>query len=92
MERAQKLYQRGTYNSFRCNVEKSRKNLMSLLQDLKRPGKRVAGYAATSKSTTVTNYCCIPPDLIEYISDTTPIKQGKYSPGVHIPIRPYEAF
>jgi methylation protein EvaC len=52
----------------------------------------VAGYAATSKSTTVLNYCGIGPDLIEYICDTTPIKQGKLSPGVHIPVVPYETF
>jgi methylation protein EvaC len=50
------------------------------------------GYAATSKSTTVTNYCGITPELVEFISDTTPIKQGKYSPGVHIPVRPHEDF
>ena len=50
------------------------------------------GYAATSKSTTVLNYCDIGPDLIEFISDTTPIKQGKYSPGTHIPVRSHEEF
>ena len=52
----------------------------------------MAGYAATSKSTTVTNYCGLTPHLVEFISDTTPIKQGKYSPGAHIPVRPYEEF
>ncbi|MEI7635906.1 MAG: class I SAM-dependent methyltransferase [Syntrophus sp. (in: bacteria)] len=91
-ERAQKLDQRETYKNFRSQVEKSRQDLMALLKDLKRQGKRVAAYAATSKSTTVTNYCGITSDLVEYISDTTPIKQGKYSPGVHIPIRPYDEF
>jgi len=40
----------------------------------------------------VTNYCGIGPDLVEYISDTTPIKQGRYSPGTHIPVRPYSEF
>ena len=55
-------------------------------------GKRVVGYAATSKSTTVTNYCGITPDLVEFISDTTPIKQGKFSPGAHIPVKPYDEF
>jgi methylation protein EvaC len=50
------------------------------------------GYGATSKSTTVTNYCGITPDLVEFISDTTPIKQGKLSPGAHIPVRPYDDF
>ena len=55
-------------------------------------GKRVAGYGATSKSTTLLNYAGIGPDLIDYISDTTPTKIGRYSPGMHIPIRSYEDF
>jgi methylation protein EvaC len=40
----------------------------------------------------VINYCGITPDLVEFISDTTPNKQGKCSPGTHIPIKPYEVF
>jgi methylation protein EvaC len=91
-ERALNLDQRETFEKFRTNVEKSRQDLVAFLKDLKRQGKRVVGYAATSKSATVTNYCGITPDLIEYISDTTPIKQGKFSPGVHIPVRPYDEF
>jgi methylation protein EvaC len=81
-----------TFEAFRGNVERSRDQLASLLKDLKGQGKRIVGYGATSKSTTVTNYCGITPDLVEFISDTTPIKQGKYSPGVHIPVRPYDEF
>jgi methylation protein EvaC len=81
-----------TYDGLRRKIEKSREKLNSLLRDLKKQNKRVVGYAATSKSTTVTNYCGITPDLLEFISDTTPIKQGKYSPGVHIPVRAYEEF
>ena len=86
------LHRPETYDKLRRNIEQSRDDLMSLLHDLKRQGKRVVGYGATSKSTTVTNYCGITPDLLEFISDTTPIKQGKFSPGAHIPIRPYEEF
>ncbi|MBA4384895.1 MAG: SAM-dependent methyltransferase [Anaerolinea sp.] len=81
-----------TFDRLRRNIEASRNELMAVLHDLKREGKRVVGYAATSKSTTVINYCGITSELVEYISDTTPIKQGKYSPGVHIPVRPYEEF
>ncbi len=81
-----------TYAALRRNVERSRDALMTLLRDVHRAGKRVVGYAATSKSTTVTNYCGITPELVEFISDTTPLKQGKYSPGAHIPVRPYEDF
>jgi methylation protein EvaC len=81
-----------TYDRFRQNCEGSRDRLMSLLKSLKADGKRVVGYGATSKSTTVTNYCGITPDLVESISDTTPIKHGKFSPGAHIPVRPHAEF
>lgn len=81
-----------TYETLAANIERSRDELMSLLWSLKAQGKRVVGYAATSKSTTVINYCGITPDLIEFISDTTPIKQGKFSPGRHIPVRAHEDF
>lgn len=81
-----------TYHSFRKNCEQSRDALKALLISLKKEGKRVVGYGATSKSTTIINYCGITPDLVDFISDTTPIKQGKYSPGAHIPVRPYEEF
>lgn len=81
-----------TYVALRGRIERSRDALVALLREKKAEGKRVVGYAATSKSTTVTNYCGIGPDLVEFISDTTPIKQGKFSPGAHIPVRPYEEF
>ncbi len=81
-----------TYRHFRESVERSRDELHQLLVDVNAQGKRVVGYAATSKSTTVTNYCGVTPKLVEFISDTTPIKQGKYSPGAHIPVRPHAEF
>jgi len=91
-ERELGLNDMGTYHNFRRNVEASRDTLMTALRDLKSRGRRVIGYGATSKSTTVTNYCGITPELVEFISDTTPNKQGKFSPGTHIPIKPYEDF
>ncbi len=91
-ESAQGLHKAETYNQFRHNCEASRKALLDLLETLRRDGKRVVGYGATSKSTTVTNYCGIGPEHIEFVSDTTPIKQGKLTPGSHIPVKPYEAF
>jgi 2-polyprenyl-3-methyl-5-hydroxy-6-metoxy-1,4-benzoquinol methylase len=91
-EKEQGLDRLETFETFRSSVEQSRSDLVALLKDLKAQGKKVAGYAATSKSTTVLNYCGIGPELIEYICDTTPIKQGKLSPGVHIPIVSYETF
>ncbi len=84
------LVLRATYDLFREKCELSRTNLVKILKEQKDAGRSIVGYAATSKSTTVLNYCNIGPELIEFISDTTPLKQGKYSPGMHIPIRPYE--
>lgn len=81
-----------TYEQFRKNCEKSRVDLRNLLAKLKKENKRVVGYAATSKSTTILNYCDIDRELIDFISDTTPNKQGKYSPGKHIPVKSYEHF
>ena len=81
-----------TYAAFARACEKSRDDLVALLKDLKAQGRKVAGYAATSKSTTILNYCKIGSDLIAFISDTTPEKQGKVSPGMHIPVVAYEEF
>ncbi len=91
-EKVQGLDRLDTFKVFQTNVTHSKRKLVTLLKDLKSQGKRVVGYGATSKSTTILNYCCIGPELIEFISDTTPIKQGKYTPGMHIPVVPYEMF
>lgn len=86
------LMEPASFGRFRRNVERSRDQLLSLLEGLRRRGKRITAYGATSKSTTVTNYCGIGPELIEFISDTTPGKQRRFSPGAHIPVVPYERF
>jgi methylation protein EvaC len=81
-----------TYLKFKQNCENSRAGLTQTLERLRGQGKRIVGYGATSKSTTVINYCKISPEQVEFISDTTPIKQGRLSPGAHIPVRPYDEF
>ena len=81
-----------TYTNFKKNCETSRSELLALLEKLRKEGKRVVGYGATSKSTTVNNYCGIGPEHMEFVSDTTPIKQNKLTPGSHIPVKPYEEF
>lgn len=63
-----------------------RHRLLRLLYDLKSQGKLVAGYGAPAKSATLLNFCHIGPDLVQYIVDTTPAKQGRYTPGTNIPI------
>ena len=75
---------------FSINCASRKEEFKSLLQKLKSEGRRVAGYAATSKSTTVLNYCGINEELIEYISDSTPEKLGKLCPGTYIPVISHE--
>jgi methylation protein EvaC len=77
---------------YKNKVNKIRDDLIDLLFQLKDDGKKVVAYGATSKSTTVTNYFGISRELVECIYDNTPIKQNKFSPGVHIPILPYDEF
>ena len=81
-----------TYAQFLKNCQKYRSDLLSLLNDMKSQGKSIVGYAATSKSTTILNYCGITTDHLDCIYDTTPIKKGKFSPGMHIPVVAHEKF
>ena len=86
-EKEEGLDKVSTYTNFAKQCEVRRTEFKSLLETLKRQGSTVAGYAATSKSTTVLNYCEIGPDLISYVSDSTPEKQGRLTPGSYIPIK-----
>jgi methylation protein EvaC len=74
-----------TYELFGGQVERSKALLIDLLNKAASMGKTIS-YGATSKSTTIFNYCGIGPDILSYITDTTLDKQGKLSPGMHIPI------
>ena len=71
---------------FKKNCETSKMKLIKKINKLKDQNKSICGYAATSKSTTILNYCKIDNKTIKFICDTTPEKIGKFSPGMHIPI------
>lgn len=75
-----------TYQAFATRVETSKKQLVQLLTRIKQDGKRIVGYGATSKLTVVLNYCGIDSNLLDYVIDTTPAKQGKLMPGTHVEI------
>ena len=77
---------------FKKNCELSKEKLQYKLNNIKKKGKLICGYGATSKSTTILNYCNIDSKIIDCIFDTTPNKIGKYSPGMHIPIIDYKYF
>jgi 2-polyprenyl-3-methyl-5-hydroxy-6-metoxy-1,4-benzoquinol methylase len=75
-----------TYHRFAEQVQNRKFDLLSFLIDAKRRGKRVAGYGAPAKGNTLLNYCGIGPELLPYTVDRSPYKQGRYLPGVNIPI------
>jgi len=75
-----------TYETFAQRVKSSKDELKRMLSNLKHNGKKVISIGATSKSTTVFNYCGIDSSLIDCITDTTPDKQGLLAPGSHIPV------
>ena len=77
-----------TFKNFANRVDKSKKKLLALLKKLKQKNKKIISYGATYKSTTVFNYCRISTNFLHYIIDTTKNKQGKFTPGMHIPILP----
>jgi methylation protein EvaC len=79
------------FDDFASGIRQIRDDLTTLLRRLRADGKRVVGYGATAKSATVTNYCDIGPELVEFVCDATPAKHGKLMPGSHIPVLPSEA-
>jgi SAM-dependent methyltransferase len=74
------------YASFQAKTDKVKNDFLTFLLDAKRQGKSVAAYGAAAKGSTLMNYAGIRPDLIPFVADRNPAKQGKYMPGSRIPI------
>ncbi|MDA2813263.1 class I SAM-dependent methyltransferase [Nocardiopsis sp. RSe5-2] len=91
-EEAARLHAPETLRGFAEAVAAIRGDLSSLLRRLKEEGRTVVAYGATAKSATVTNYCGIGPDLVARVHDSTPAKQGRLTPGAHIPVVAPEGF
>ena len=75
-----------TYTGFGAQVIAAKWNLLLFLLDAKRRQKSVAAYGAAAKGNTLLNYCGVRSDVIEYVVDRNPYKQGRYLPGSRIPI------
>lgn len=77
-----------TYRQFQVRAEKIKHDLLLFLLEQKRAGKKVAAYGAAAKGNTLLNFSGVRPDLLPYVCDAAPSKQGKFLPGSHIPILP----
>ena len=91
-ERAAGVSSPARYRRFAARAATIRDELTRLIARIGSDGHRIAGYGATAKSSTILNYCVLGSEQIEYIADVTPGKQGKLTPGAHIPVRPPEFF
>lgn len=80
------LRELATYRGFQRRADTLKDDLLAFLIDQKRQGKTVAGYGAAAKGNTLLNYAGVKPDLLPFISDAAPSKQGRFTPGGHIPI------
>ncbi|MDO8503250.1 MAG: NAD-dependent epimerase/dehydratase family protein [bacterium] len=85
------LHSAKTYIGFSDKIKENRIKLTRILGKLKAQGKTIVGYGAPAKGNTLLNYFGIGKDILDYIVDDSPLKQGLYTPGTHIPVVPAEA-
>lgn len=80
-----------TFAAYALRIDALKDELGGLLRGLKAQGKAIAGFGAPAKATTLLFHFGLGPDLIDFIVDDSPLKQGLYSPGQHIPVLPSSA-
>ena len=78
------------YRQFNARIAHLREELLQLLRDLKRNGKRIAAYGASAKGSTLLNYFGIGKEILDFVVDRSTLKQGRFTPGTHLPIFPPE--
>jgi SAM-dependent methyltransferase len=79
------------YSDLQPRAERVKLDLLAFLLEEKRAGRRVAAYGAAAKGNTLLNFAGVHADLIDFVCDAAPSKQGRYLPGSHIPILPPDA-
>lgn len=90
-ERRHGLTNMSTYAAFGHKAAMAKRDLLAFLISAKNEGKRICGYGAPGKGNTLLNYCAIGPDFLDFTVDRNPYKHGRFTPGMHIPIRPVAA-
>lgn len=79
------------YADFQHRAEEAKNRFLRFLLDARRDGRTVAGYGAAAKGNTLLNFAGAGPDLLPFVCDAAPAKQGKFLPGSHIPVLPPDA-
>jgi SAM-dependent methyltransferase len=76
------------YTDFQIKINLIKYKLLEYIIKIKLDGKIIGGYGAAAKGNTLINYCGIKKDIINFVADLSPHKQGKFLPGSHIPVVP----
>jgi hypothetical protein len=79
-----------TFRHYADRVRKTKEELMAILNQLKHEGKSIIGYGASGRGTTIMNYCGIDRKYLDCVVDDAPAKHGFYTPGTHVPIKPWD--
>ncbi|MBH0193537.1 MAG: SAM-dependent methyltransferase, partial [Nitrospira sp.] len=85
------MFSRDFYIDFQAKAEQVKDDLLSFLLKAKRDRKIVAAYGAAAKGNTLLNFAGVRPDLLSYVADKNPAKQGHFLPGSRIPVVPVAA-
>lgn len=91
LERRLGLDKAATFHAFAADIAERKRQLGDLLRGLKAEGKCIAGFGAPAKATTLLYHFDLGPDVIDFIIDDSPLKQGLFTPGMHIPVLPGSA-
>jgi SAM-dependent methyltransferase len=78
------------YDRFAARVRETKRRFLSFLLEARAGGASIVGYGAAAKGNTLLNYCGVGTDLVDYVVDRSPHKQGRYLPGSRLPIYPPE--
>jgi len=80
------IYDRTVLEDFAAAVAANRQELLWLLRNLKHEGKKIAAVSAPAKGMTLLNYCHIGTETVDYVTEKSTLKIGRFTPGMHIPV------
>ena len=86
IEEEQEIYSEKKLRDFARSVKDHRRALLQLLHELKTNGKKIVAISAPAKGNTLLNYCKIDSEILDYVTERNPLKVGKFTPGMHIPV------
>lgn len=82
-EEREKIYELDTLRQFAKNVANNREALRALLTNLKQSGSKIVAVSAPAKGMTLLNYCSLGTDFLDFVTEKSRLKPGRYRPGIN---------